>query len=874
MSFFSPQIANQQKKPKKLLNISDDQINSAQQATPVKYLAGRGYLAGDYISPAYNQVSLPKKTTTGKGDSQITGYVYFADFAQIFCMGGRVPVRGLRTIIVDSEIVWSGTVDRGVAEYADVTVENHGTMRIYWGSDTQPIDPLVLTERGVVPVDPDFNPRDSSTFPANAATGGQITHNGRASGDDNPTAGHYDRHPAYRGQCYAVFKKWKLGRDRTQVPNIQVELIRDVPFVGSTTLSSDDTGVPIAGVLFDWLTDDRFGAGLPESSLLTSSFTALATALATYRISPIISSQEQFRSVIGKLLEYFDGWLRRNGRQLECGFWSHGNVDTSGLPVLADDDFDSEPDLTPTGFGDTVNEVTVMYRDRTHHFNDYPQVYRDPNNRRIVGEPRPVYLQREWITDAALAKKYATEYGTLHAQPSTTGSLEVKRESLMSSGLKPGDRFVLDTNTYGLAIVCRINEIEWPEDKATKAKMSIEAERGLWPSLYIAPPSDSPGDFFTGAQPILNHRVIELPQGLKTPGVTTNQVAVLADRSSTDVIGFRSWLSADGTTYSIAAERNSFAVFGQLGSNYSAATSNPDDTTGAQIFLFGADLSTIVSQSDAARDDNTLLLIIDSEIMSVGTVTALGDGLFKFFVKRGLYGTTIAAHTSGAACWLIFRNQIVPISNRNFVNGATLYFKLQPITAQEDYDLASVTAFTYAFVALDVVPTPAISPGTQSFTGTLNASIMADAGLIVRYAFGTIPTVDSPEWPKSGGSYTTLAVSSSGTLYAVAFTADGRASQPAVVTYTLVSSGSTGSTTCGSVTWTKTGTLGHSTLQVTPHCATPSSTIHYIKTGGSLTTYTSGTISLPVGSSIDFYASAAGMLDSPHSGFDNIDPNL
>lgn len=699
MAFFSPKIPSQQQQKKKLLNISDDQINSNQQATPVKYLAGRRYVAGDYISPAYNQISKAKKTTTGKGESTVTGYVYFADFAQIFCMGGRVPVRGVRTVIVDSEIVWTGTVDKGAAEYEDITVAGHGQLRIYWGSDTQPIDPLVLTVRGVVPVDPDFNARDKATWPKNSATGGQTTNNGDASGDENPLSGHYDRHPAYRGQCYAVFKKWKLGRDRTQIPNIQLELIRDVPFVGGTTLASDDRGVPVAGLLYDWFTDDRFGPGLAESLLVTASLSQMAIDLVDFRLSPLISTQEQFRSVIAKLLEYFDGWVRRTGKQLEFGYWSHGNIDTSALPVISDDDFDGEPDLKPTGFGATLNEVSVQYKDRAHHFNDYPQVYRDANNRRIVGEPRAVFLQRDWLTDSALAKKYATEFGTMHALPSQQGTVAVKRESLSSLGLLPGMRFKLNSNTYGLSIVCRLNEIEWPEDKSAKAKLTIEAERGLWPTLYIAPPALKDGDFEIGPIAIANHRILELPSSLRTkPNVA--QIVAFAQRSVVEVVGFRVWSSGDNTTFDTVSDRNTFAVFGKLASDYSGTTSDPDVTTGAQIYLYGVDLDLIVSQSDQARDDNELLLFVDGEIMSVGQVTALGDGLYSIFVRRAQYGTTQAAHTAGADCWFIHRDKLVIIDKANFLPGATIYFKLQPYTELQDYDLASVSSFTYTFAAV------------------------------------------------------------------------------------------------------------------------------------------------------------------------------
>ena len=108
--------APQDKVEKVLANISADAINSNQQAVPVPYLAGRAYVTGAYISPAYNPKAIPIQTKVGKGDSQTTGYKYFADFALMFCMGGRNPVNAVYTVIVDSEIAWSGNIVRVTAQ--------------------------------------------------------------------------------------------------------------------------------------------------------------------------------------------------------------------------------------------------------------------------------------------------------------------------------------------------------------------------------------------------------------------------------------------------------------------------------------------------------------------------------------------------------------------------------------------------------------------------------------------------------------------------------------------------------------------------------------------------------------------------------------
>ncbi len=869
MAFFAPPAAKEASEKKSLGNIDADQVNSNQQALPVKYLAGRRYLAGDYITPAYNEKAEKIESEAGKGSDKTTvGYLYSADFALVFCMGGRRPVDAIYKVIVDSEIVWEGNVIRGAVAYADITVPDHGSLRIYWGSDTQATNTTLLSRRNPT-IPGGVDPRDKGTWPKNV-TGAAASSDGDSAGDPNPLSGHYDMHPAYRGQCYGVFKNWKLGRDRTQVPNIQVELMRGVPFVGGAELSSDSRGVNPIGVLYDWLTDPRFGVAMPEARLLTASFTAAQISLDNIdiRISPLLTGQESFRSVIAALLGYFDGWLRRNGTQLEVGFWSHGAIKTRLLPVLTDDDLDGDPGLRPTGFGQTVNAVTVIYKDRSHHYNDTPAEYRDSNNRRIVGEPRAKWLHRPWITDADLAQKYAFEYGTMHALPLTAGPLAVKREALTREALLPGMRFKLRSGYYGRDILCRLLEIEWPEDKSGKATLTIEAERGFWPALYVAPALPRDPDFRTGPRAIAKALVYELPYLLKG-GSSSIQIAIFAKRPMAEVVGFHVWGSRDNLSYYRVAHHDSFAVSGQLYSNYPITTPNPDTTDGAEVLLFGVDLPTVVAQTIQQRDNASLLMFIGYEVISIGLVQALGSGLYRIFGARYQYGTpalTGLPHPAGSAVWIIPRNKLLRIAHASFVPGTQNWFKLQPYTASQDYDLASITPITYTFGLPGDPPSVSISPASRSFTGSINVTASASALGTPRYTLdGSEPNKRSAAWP--GGSGGTLVISQSCVLTVRAFFPDGSFSAKAIANYTQVASGA-GDPAAAPVQFAFSGRKGYTGGSLTLSSATAFRTILYSKNGAAYVTY-SAAFSIVLGDTVEAYATATGFSGSVHTFFDN-----
>ena len=865
MSLLWGNTANQAPQQKKFANISFDQINSNQQAVPVKYLAGRNYVAGDYISPAYNPRAEPIKTQTGKSSSSTTGYKYFADFALMFCTGGRNPVDSVHTVIVDSDIRWFGNVSRGRDYKTVITVADLGIIHLYWGAEEQPIDQVLLSPRGVATGG--INPNDSTTWPPNV---GQNVLDGFAAGDVNPYSGHYDKHPAYRGCCYAVFKGWKLGRDRTSVQNIQLELKRGCPWFGNRFIAADNTGVNPIAILFDWFTDTRFGMGVPEADLNYSVWSNAYNKAESIgaRLSPLITSQDDFRSIIADFMGYIDGWIRRNGTMIEVGMWEQGSV--TSIATLTDDDLLKEPDLSPQGFGPTFNEVTVRYKDREHHFNDYVQNYRDPNNFRIVGGPRSETLDRPWITDATLAKNFARSAGAIAALPYTAGDLTVKREWVATNQVLPGTVITYNSGFYDLSFLLRVHEIEYASDSTASAKLSVEWDRSKWPSLYVPPPFQGPGGFVLGPRAIWKSRLMEVPYLLKDKAFST-QVVPLAVRANQEVAGFRNWMSLDaGVTYQELPNEASTSSFSAYGTLRYAITATAQ---GMWFFLYGVDLDLVVSQTQAQWQDDTLLAFCDNEVMSIGVVGNQGGGGFSAYILRGRYGTSPAAHALHAPIYFIFRDRLTLLDNAGFSAGQSVKFKLQPFTNDTDYDLGSVTAITYVIAGFADIPAPVLTPAPGTFYQSVKVSLSTPpAGLKPRYTLdGTETTFSSHLWPSSGGGYTTLTLTHDATLRVRFFSDNGRMGHETIGSYMRATAPPPGGTVCGSPSWTFSGNVGESGGNMTLTPTTSGSSVFYSKNGGGAQAY-----SAPVhlnctgsGDTIEFWATKAGSSDSPHIFIDN-----
>jgi len=841
--------AQQATPKKKLANISVDQINSIQQAVPVKYLAGRQYVGGDFISPAYNSIAKPIKTKTGKSETSTTGYNYFCDFALVFCMGGRAPVDAVYKVIVDNDILWTGNVTRtpGVDKEIITMPQNFGTMYLYWGSETQAIDSVLLSPRGT-PGELGSDPTDNTTWPPNT---GSIS-----AGDSNPFSGHYDTHPAYRGQCYGVFKKWKLGRDRTNVPNIQLELKRGTPWFGGASYAAEDRGVNPLSVLYDWLTDPRFGMGMADSQLNQTLWNTAFSTLESFpaRISPLITSQEDFRRVVAQLLEYYDGWIRRNGKVIEVGVWNHGsNIVSSG--TLTDDDLLHEPELEPLGWGPTQNEVTVVYKDREHHFNDYTQIHRDPNNFRITGGPRPETLQRPWITDKDLAKRYAREIGAIAALPYTSGELTVRREWLTNNSILPGTVITYNSGFYGLTFMLRVDDIEYEADNAAEAKLTVEWERSKWPGVYYPPGFQGPGGFFTGPRALYKTKIMEVPYLLADQKFAT-QVVCLAVRGNVEVHGMRIWASFDGgTSYQQlpdASSTSTFAAYGTL-----TATIGPANTS---LFYsaYGIDQDDVVSQTAGQQTDDNLLAIVDNEFTSIGTITPTGGGTFTANQIRAQYGTTAATHNSGVDAFFMYRSNLLLLDHVDFVPGTTVLFKLQPFTEHLDYDLSMITPISYTIFGFAPVAAPILSPPPGAFvTSVTVSSTPAPTGWTTRYTLDGTPVA-----PTSNALTGSLTLSATTNVRVRFFAPNSQTSAETSGTYTLVT-GTAPTAQCSSPTWTFSGTLGVTSGNITLTAVTAGSSISYSKNGGATTAYSSP-VALAVGDFIEFWATKSGLTDSAH----------
>jgi hypothetical protein len=321
-----------------------------------------------------------------------------------------------------------------------------------------------------------------------------------------------------------------------------------------------------------------------------------------------------------------------------------------------------------------------------------------------------------------------------------------------------------------------------------------------------------------------------------------------------------------------------------------------------------------------ADDDRMLLVLIKKnvstgalidngsgkwvEICSISGISMVSTDLWDVTVNRGRMGTAPLDFNEGSfpddyyryECWVIPGASLERYYHKDFLsnvkNQTTGWLRLRPYSARSVYDPADAYAagkqtwagwlpWSFLWPVADLTPavsgvgfsgitilnanvvntlsTPSVSPSSQLFTGTLTLSLLVASGYTVRYSTTGAVTANSQEWPKSGGSYTTLGITTTTTLRVRAFSG-GAQSDELICSYTLDST----SSKVAAPTFLSMVAPG-GTATVTLGCATSGATIYWRKlpAGGSWTSWaTTGTITLGNRTALEAYATKSGMYDS------------
>ena len=580
MGFFGGSTASLPAPDAKPLGLDESRLATNEQARPLPQLNGKRRLAVTWIADAWNQENLPVTAQTGKDETGVVGYIYWATVAAAICGG---PVDGLHQIWFDDQLLWEGTMTRGIAtpDSVEVTVPDRGTLTLYWGTETQEQD-VTLAEQNA-------------------------------------------DHPPYRGVCYFV-GHIQFGRDRTNAPNIEFVLSKYPAPTWMTAAASIGADANPVAVLADWLQNQRFGLGLPDTRLDTALLDSIALLLVTEQlgISPLITDTQSARQTIIQLCEYIDGYLDpQSDGKFALGLVRPENTDDAVIineSCLLDD-----PEISPGSWGDTSNEVSLRWTNPDRGYREDAAKYQDQGSLRLTGEPKPLDVQRPWVTHSYVAQRLAQATGRAAALPEISGRMKIT--SAAARDLAPGQLFKLQYAKLNLsAEAWRVIDMSWPSIDKPECDVSFKRDNGYLNEDFVTSEDTVPVSATITPEPFAAEDVLLLEQTLKQAHAYSWRLNVIASRPAKTTRAANLYqVTAAGPnqsgvfkpiTFNQVGTLKHFAMRGVLLADYPADTFPIDQSGALQIEFSPTAIDKTLPQPtlDGALEGEWLLLTSNAEV--------------------------------------------------------------------------------------------------------------------------------------------------------------------------------------------------------------------------------------------------------------------
>lgn len=510
-------------------------------------------------------------------------------------------------------------------------------------------------------------------------------------------------HPAYRGRCWAEWENIDLGQGTTALPDIQLELGRHTPAIGPEEggfpkTDSHPEGVNPFAAIYALLTDEA-GFGLSEDLIDAAHWAAQALALEAsgvanrtgnaVRCHPVFKSAQEAISLLSTILAHVDGYLYIEDGKI-CVGWFPSQAPVGPLPEITEHDLEEAP--SGGSFPDWNRgpaSVAVICRAFSRNYNDTPVLSPAPANLETGVAVTPSRVERPMIHDEAQAAQIAAEISAARGSNEATVTLKVQKSRAVKGDgtpLMPGDIFVWDFGPNSLDLVMRVIG---RRIRAGETADLIEAipERGQFPLPYVAPVDDRvlPTPSAPGEIDVADVRLWLLPSELS--GVRA--LVPLVNRAHRGIYRVDLHLSVDGSApWSPILDARFFAAKCAVVSGISSGA------TTLQVTSTSVDIGRMAAQDANAQTDDTLLLLVGNELLSVGTITVVSPGTYELGILRGRRGTAAAAHAGATVGWMFYRSEIARVEHEEFYRVrdgsnlynatiATKYFKLQLFTIDE-----------------------------------------------------------------------------------------------------------------------------------------------------------------------------------------------
>jgi len=466
-----------------------------------------------------------------------------------------------------------------------------------------------------------------------------------------------------------------------------------------------------AHIIYQCLTDPEWGMGYPAALIDDDAFTDAADALAAegFGLSMIWNQQTKIGDFIKVVLDHIGAVLYADPKTGKFVLkLIREDYDAETLEVFDESNIAALESFQRAGYGETVNEITVVYVDKATD-KDTAITVQDLANIQAQGSVVSQTRQYPGIRSATLAARVAERDLIAGSTPLAKARIRVNRNAWSQA---PGGVVKLSWPKLGIdELICRVLAVNY--GTLTDGAIIIELAEdvfGLPESSYV---QQQPGEWEepNNAPAEATLRVVteagyyELQQSMGAA-----DLAALADDA-----GFLSTAAARPSSDAL-----DYGIQTDSGSGYGESGRGDFCPTGTLVDAIG--------HTDTAI---TLEDIVDGDLVSTGTWAQLGNEIVRIdawnattgaaTIGRGVLDTVAAAHAIGTR--LYFLDGFAASDNVERIDAETLDVKLLPKTGTGELALADATADTVTFDQRMFRPYP---PGQMEINGVAYPATLVD----------------------------------------------------------------------------------------------------------------------------------------------------
>lgn len=504
-----------------------------------------------------------------------------------------------------------------------------------------------------------------------------------------------------------------------------------------------------ANVVYDFLTNPRYGAKFPATAIDMSSLFSDPSSFDKYtkaqniEFALAISQASAARDYIQRWLDTLNTACFWSGEQIKFAPWSDQNYTGNGVnfvPVttiryaLTDDDFLGEGNEEPIKIRradtyDCHNTYRFKFTDQANEYNIGVVEAKDEASIQLIGERTANPIDAAHIVDVTTARTMCEVWKNRHLYIRNTYTFRLSWEYAL---LEPMDLVTLTQADLGLnAAPVRIVSVEEDEDGILTFE-AVDYLAGVIDSAPLVAQGGEPTPVNNLNPPtdMVHYVIMEPPSGMTS---NRNQAWIQATGDPRYVGGFVVWVSLDGISYANIGTtlRSTIGVYGYLisaplGYLNPFYGTNPDTASlidDVDVIVSGSQVSGVFPNSDpinAAAGVPLIYIDQTQEFMSyeTSTLTSFGHYELQTFYRnwQNRYpGRSVNQSLTNVA--LVSQNALRYSIPDSLNNADTIYIKFQAFnpTGTVFQDVSMLTAYSYIVQKVGRNATQFI---TGSYTGT------------------------------------------------------------------------------------------------------------------------------------------------------------